>query len=88
MKSLVLISLLILSGCAITDEERYERLAYTNAIEKDFLVFVSDCNFFDGELRIDLPIENRRVHNAPITVWEMQHAECWYDDSYFPTRMR
>jgi len=86
MKLPFLISLLILSGCAITDEERLERLTYMAKIQSDYDIFVSDCRVSDGELRINLPLEERRVHNAPITVWEMKYAECWYDD-IFPIRM-
>ncbi len=92
MKAVIVIFLLFLlysclSGCAITDEERNARLVRTNQIEKDFYSFVADCYMTDGELVIDRSLENRRVQNAPITVWEMRDAQCFYPDERFPRRM-
>ncbi len=72
---LLLIFIIGLSGCAITDEERHKGLSYMAEIKKDFLVFVSDCRVTDGYLYVP----RRRVHNAPPTPWEMQDAVCYYD---------
>ncbi len=75
LRYLLLIFIIGLSGCAITDEERHKRLSYMAEIEKDFWVFVSDCRVTDGYLYVP----RRRVHNAPTTPWEMQDAVCYYD---------
>lgn len=76
MKYLPLIFILAITGCAITDVERLERMQYSHKIKQDFQIFVSDCRMTEGELVID----------RPITVWEMKDAVCYYDDDY-PRRM-
>ncbi len=87
MKAVIVIFLLLLLywcfGCAITDEERNNRLTRIAQIEKEYYAFVNDCQMLEGNLVIE---STRRVHNAPITVWEMKDAVCYYDDAY-PTRM-
>jgi len=87
MKCLFLI-LIGLSGCAITSAEKTERLSYMAGIEQEFRVFVSDCNLTGGNLVIDKRSTNRRVQVAPITVWEMKDAVCYYDDDVYPRRMK
>lgn len=74
----LLLIIIYVSGCAITDEKRYERLSYIDIIEKDFSAFVADCRFTAGHLYVP----RRRVRNAPPTPWEMQDAVCYYDDMY------
>jgi len=86
MKYLPLIFILVFTGCAITDVEREERMLYMHNIEQDFRIFVNDCQMTEGELVIDRSITSRRAQNAPITVWEMKDAVCYYDDTY-PRRM-
>jgi len=76
-----------LSGCAITNAEKTERLSYMTGIEQEFQVFVRDCDLTGGNLVIDKRSTNRRVQVAPITVWEMKDAVCYYDDGVFPRRM-
>ena len=78
LRYLLLIFIVGLSGCVITDEERHKRLSYMADIEEDFRVFVSDCQFTYGYLHVP----RRRVQNAPPTPWEMQDAVCFYDDMY------
>lgn len=85
MKYLPLICILALTGCAITDVEQQERLEYSNKIERDFWTFMNDCQVTGGHLYVDSPVIERRVHNAPITVWEMKGIVCEYDDGT-PTR--
>lgn len=82
----ILFILIISSGCAITDEERLVRQQHIADIEKEFYSFVADCYMTEGELVIDKSLEDRRVQNAPITVWEMKDAVCYYGDAY-PRRM-
>ncbi len=81
MKKIQLIYLppifIFLSGCAITAEERYERLSYMAEIEKDFRILMSDCRLNDGYLHVP----RRRVQNARPTPWEMQDAVCYYHDT-------
>ena len=81
MKYFVFMLIISLPGCAITDEERHNRLSYVADIEKNFWIFVSDCRFTDGHLYVP----RQRVQNAPPTPWEMQDAVCFYDDM-FPYR--
>ncbi len=78
LEYLLLMLIVGLSGCAITDEERHKRLSYMADIEEDFRVFVSDCQFTYGYLYVP----RRRVQNAPPTPWEMQDAVCFYGDMY------
>lgn len=77
----LLLAVFCLSGCAITDEERYKRLSYTAAIEKEYLSFKSYCRDTDGYLHVP----RRRVQNARPTLWEMQDAVCYYDDTHSRT---
>lgn len=86
MKYLFLI-LIGLSGCAITTAEKSEQLSYMAGIEQEFRVFVRDCDLTGGNLVIDKRSIDRRVQVAPITVWEMKDAVCYYDDGTFPRRM-
>lgn len=86
MKYLFLI-LVGISGCAITNAEKSERLSYIVGIEQEFQVFVSDCDKTDGKLMIDNRLIDRRIQNSPITVWEMKDAVCYYDDGTYPRRM-
>ena len=86
VKYLPLLFILTFTGCAITDVEREERMQHSHKIKQDFQIFVSDCQMTEGELVIDRPSKSRRVHNAPITVWEMKDAVCYYDDTY-PRKM-
>ncbi len=83
----VLLLLLYLSGCATTEEERVDGLSRMDTIKHDFTTFVADCYFTEGELVIDKRLEERRVQNAPITVWEMKNAQCFYSDESYPRRM-
>jgi hypothetical protein len=87
MKYLPLIIILAITGCAITDVERQERLEYLEKTERDFWTFVNDCQVTGGHLYIDSPVIERRVHNAPINVWEMKDVVCEYDDMP-PRRLR
>ncbi len=86
MKYLFLI-LIGISGCAITNAEKSERLSYIAEIEQEFQVFVRDCSLTGGELVIDKRVIDRRIQNSPITVWEMKDAVCYYDDGIYPRRM-
>lgn len=81
MKYLPLIAILLLIGCSITDVERQDRLEYSEKIERDFWAFVNDCQMTGGHLYIDSPVIERRIQNAPITVWEMKDIVCEYDDA-------
>ena len=78
LEYLLLMLIVGLSACAITDEERHKRLSYMADIEEDFRVFVSDCQFTNGYVHVP----RRRGQNAPPTPWEMQDAVCFYDDMY------
>ncbi len=78
MRTQLIILALLLSGCAITEEERYERLLYVSEIETAFKIFVSDCDIIDGHLYVP----RTRVSNAPPTVWEKTGAQCWYTTDY------
>ncbi len=75
---LIIVFVLLFSGCAITEEERYDRLVYLNEIETAFEIFVSDCNIIDGHLYVP----RSRISNAPPTVWEKTRAQCWYTTDY------
>ncbi len=78
MRAQLIILALLLSGCAITEEERHERLLYVSEIETAFEFFVSDSDIIDGHLYVP----RTRVSNAPPTVWEKTRAQCWYTNQY------
>ncbi len=65
------IILILLSGCAATSPSM-------DVIETDYRNFAEDCDYWDGKLSIDRPLNKRRVKNAPVTVWEMKDAVCTY----------
>ena len=56
-------------------------------IEYEFRGFVRDCDLTGGNLVINKRSIDRRVQVAPITVWEMKDAVCYYDDGTYPRRM-
>ncbi len=78
---LPLIFILAFTGCTITGVERQERLEYLEKTERDFWTFVKDCETTGGHLYVDSPVIERRVQNAPITVWKMKGMVCEYDDA-------
>lgn len=65
----------ILSGCAISDEEYAERINRLTQIESDFYTFVDECEFIGGSLYIP----RKRVPNGIPTPWEMQDSTCSFD---------
>ena len=65
----------VLSGCAISDEERAVRENRLYQIKQDFYVFVDECEFMEGSLYIP----RRRVHNGIPTPWEMEDSICYFD---------
>ncbi len=82
----LLFSISVLSGCASQEEvmkgnKEMAKIAY------EFKEFAEECNFGDGQLMIDRPFDERRVQNAPITVWEMKDAICRYEGERYPVRL-
>ena len=56
-------------------------------IAYEFKKFADECRYLGGKLHIERPASERRVQNAPITVWEMKDAVCFYEDQAFPVRL-
>ena len=78
MRLQLILTFVLLSSCAITDEERLDRLMHLNEIETAFEIFERDCNIIDGYLYVP----QGRISNAPPTVWEKTRAQCWYTTNY------
>lgn len=65
----------ILSGCAISEDERIERNNELYQIERNFRTFVNECEFLEGSLYIP----RKRVPNGIPTPWEMKGSTCDLD---------
>ena len=81
-----LAAFLSLFGCT-TPEERMAGNKEMEIIAQEFKLFAEECYYGDGHLMIDSPFYERRIQNAPITVWEMKDAICKYDDLVYPVRL-
>ena len=78
----IVFSIIMLSGCAsMKSDPEMAIIAY------EFTNFAEECRLGDGRLSIDRPFDERRVQNAPVTVWEMKDAICKYDDEMLPVRL-
>jgi hypothetical protein len=66
-----IVILILLSGCASESD-------LMDQIKSDYRVFADECLSLNGNLSIDRPVNERRVQNAPVTVWEMRDAICSY----------
>ncbi len=81
-----LAAFLSLFGCA-SQEEVMKGNKEMAIIAYEFKAFAEECHYGGGRLMIDRPFDERRIQNAPVTVWEMKDAICKYDDEVFPLRL-
>ncbi len=82
----ILFSVYVLSGC-VSQEDVRKGNKEMMIIAYEFKEFADECRFGEGKLYIERPLSKRRVHNAPITVWEMKDAVCFYEDEVYPVRL-
>ena len=82
----VLFSVYVLSGC-VSQEEVRKGNKEMMIIAYEFREFAYECESLGGKLHIERPLSKRRVHNAPITVWEMKDAVCFYENEVYPVRL-
>ena len=82
----ILFSVIVLSGC-VSQEDVRKGNKEMMIIAYEFKEFAHECRYLGGKLYIERPLDERRVKNAPITVWEMKDAVCFYEDEVYPVRL-